>query len=346
MRLGATALVVLTAIGLAGTAKAGWFSRATPEDGHAPSNVTYGVEENSQTLTLLHAAWNIDPDASRGGGEVSTVGGVALVAEATPFASDTEDQTMPATSDQIFLYMVQDGDTLSQIATMFNVSMSTIVWSNQLSSSKDIHPGQTLLILPISGIQHTVVKGDTVASIAKKYDGDADEIVTYNGLDTTGQLAVGSVITIPGGEAPVVAPVKKSQSSSGTTEPIHPTKVVANTTARSGYFINPLPGSVKTQGIHGYNAVDLAAPVGTPIRAAAAGKVIVSRVGGWNGGYGNYVVIDHPNGTQTLYAHQSKVIVWEGQNVVQGQIIGYVGSTGRSTGPHLHVEVRGGANPF
>ena len=110
--------------------------------------------------------------------------------------------------------------------------------------------------------------------------------------------------------------------------------------------MHPLPSAVRTQGIHGYNAVDLAAPFGTPIVAAASGRVIVSRSGGWNGGYGTYVVIDHPDGTQTLYAHMSRVAVWQGAQVVAGQVIGYVGSTGRSTGPHVHFEVRGAVNPF
>jgi murein DD-endopeptidase MepM/ murein hydrolase activator NlpD len=122
--------------------------------------------------------------------------------------------------------------------------------------------------------------------------------------------------------------------------------IVSSGPAISGYFIHPLPGSVRTQGIHGYNAVDFGAPVGTPILASAGGSVLVSRVGGWNGGYGNYVVIDHPNGTQTLYAHNSKNTVWQGQTVVAGQVIGYVGNTGRSTGPHLHFEIRGAKNPF
>jgi len=113
-----------------------------------------------------------------------------------------------------------------------------------------------------------------------------------------------------------------------------------------GYYMKPVSGAARTQGIHGYNGVDLGAPVGTPIMAAADGDVIIVKNGGWNGGYGNYVVIRHDNGTQTLYAHNSSNIVYPGQYVVQGQVIGYVGSTGRSTGPHVHFEVRGAKNPF
>jgi murein DD-endopeptidase MepM/ murein hydrolase activator NlpD len=113
------------------------------------------------------------------------------------------------------------------------------------------------------------------------------------------------------------------------------------------YFIHPVPGSVLTQGRHGFNAVDFGAPRGTPILAAADGIVIVEKgAGKWYGGYGNYIVIAHDNGTQTLYSHNLKNLVSVGDVVKQGQQIGFVGSTGRSTGPHLHFEVRGGTNPW
>ena len=103
---------------------------------------------------------------------------------------------------------------------------------------------------------------------------------------------------------------------------------------------------MKTQGIHGYNAVDLAAGPGSSIRAAAAGEVIVSKATGWNGGYGQYIVIRHASGAQTLYAHLSSNAVGVGNYVSQGEVIGGMGNTGRSTGNHLHFEVRGGRNPF
>lgn len=110
--------------------------------------------------------------------------------------------------------------------------------------------------------------------------------------------------------------------------------------------MRPLRGGVKSQGIHGYNGIDIAAPVGTPILASADGAVILARTSGYNGGYGLYVVIKHNNGTQTLYAHMSRVNVSVGQTVTQGEVIGAVGNTGRSTGPHIHFEVRGARNPF
>lgn len=303
--------------------------------------------ENSQNVTLLQGARNIDPNPSRGGGDVVVADNTALVAEASPFNIASEIQVAPITSDQISLHSVDIGDSLSKVAEMYGVSVSTIVWANELSSDEDIHPGDVLLILPISGVQHVVKKGDTLKSLAKKYGIDSEnseeaieEMIAYNGLPESGELVVGETVTIPGGEIAVEKP-KPTTSTSRTAS------TYSSGPSISGYFMHPISGwSVKTQGIHGYNAVDFGADSGTPIVASAGGRVIVSRVGGWNGGYGSYVVIEHPNGTQTLYAHNSKNAVWQGQTVVQGQIIGYVGTTGRSTGNHLHFEIRGAKNPF
>jgi murein DD-endopeptidase MepM/ murein hydrolase activator NlpD len=206
-----------------------------------------------------------------------------------------------------------------------------------------VHPGDTLIILPVSGVERKVVRGDTLKSLAKKYGADADEIATFNGLDSSAPLEVGSTIIIPGGELSVPAAVKSGSSGRVIKEPLHG----AGGVILPGYFINPVPGAVITQGLHGWNGVDLGAVRGTPIYAAADGVVIIARSnGGWNGGYGNYVVITHNNGSQTLYSHMRSAVVGFGQMVSQGQLIGYVGATGLATGPHLHFEVRGAANPL
>lgn len=291
--------------------------------------------QNSQTMSLLKGATNSDPNPSKGGGDITVVDDVALLAESGPSGTIADIEEHPAHSDQISIYVVRPGDTLSQIATMFNVSTNTIRWANDLGPGKSIQPGQTLVILPVSGVRHTVKKGDTLKGITKKYGGELDEVLSYNGLSADAELAVGDVIVVPNGE---IAAPKSSASASGK-------KSGGSLPSAAGYFIRPVNG-VKTQGIHGYNGIDIGAPVGAPIVAAASGEVIVSRGAGWNGGYGNYIVIKHGNGTQTLYAHNSQNIVYTGDAVVQGQVIGYVGSTGKSTGSHLHFEVRGAKNPF
>lgn len=287
---------------------------------------------------VLAAAINIDPNPNKGVEATQTTSGNALIASAGPAGTITTVVNTPPVG-HISVYVVRPGDTLSDIADMFGVSINTIIWANDLRSVRDVHPGDTLIILPVSGVEHTVVKGNTLKSIAKKYGADAEEIAQYNGLDPAESLEVGSTIIIPGGEIAAPAP-----TSSGPTSPIRPT--YGSSIVQPGYYSNPLPGGTLTQGIHGWNGIDIGAARGTPIHAAADGTVIIARNSGWNGGYGNYVVIVHGNGTQTLYSHMRSVIVSAGQSVIAGQTIGYVGSTGVATGPHLHFEVRGAANPF
>lgn len=290
-------------------------------------------EENSQNMPLLQAALNYDPNPSKGGGDITIVQNSALLPDVGPSGTLANIEEGSG-SDQISIYVVREGDSLSQIARMFNVSVNTIIWSNDIKRGALITPGQTLAILPITGVQHTVKKGETIGGIVKKYKGDLDEVLRYNDLDSDVVLAVGDVITIPDGE--IAMPV---YSSAG--------RVVRGTggPSYSGYYLRPVTGT-RTQGLHGYNAIDIGAPHGTAIVASAAGTVIISKNYGWNGGYGKYIAIKHPNGTQTLYAHNASNIVSQGQSVVKGQVIGYVGSTGKSSGPHVHFEVRGAKNPF
>jgi murein DD-endopeptidase MepM/ murein hydrolase activator NlpD len=321
------------------------------------------IISNSQTMPLLAAAVNLDPQAAIGGGDITVVDGSALLPDQGPSGTVADILNQPANS-QISVYTVREGDTLSGIAQMFDVSVNTIQWANDIQRGI-ITPGQTLIILPISGIQHTIVAGDTLASLASTYKSDAHDIASYNGLADNDSLTVGDSIIIPDGEVSAAASSGSGSSSSGaakkssTTSSSHAAKIKSiakgSTTepylggsgpALSGYFAWPLNGGVITQGLHGWNAVDIGAPRGTAIYAAAAGTVIVARTGGWNGGYGNYVVISHPNGTETLYAHMSKVIASAGEQVAQGDTIGLVGMTGLATGNHLHFEVRGAANPF
>lgn len=250
--------------------------------------------------------------------------------------------------DRISVYVVRPGDTLSEIASMFGVSVNTIIWANNLSGGV-AHPGDTLIILPISGVKRTIIKGDTLASIAKKYGADTTEIAQFNGFDSQSPLVIGSTIIIPGAEVNPVSGSTKAVAT-GTTKKFsktHEPYLGGSGSDQPGYYSSPVPGARITQGVHGWNAVDFGAARGTPIHAAADGTVIIARNnGGWNGGYGNYVVVTHDNGTQTLYAHMTSSIVSPGQSVSDGQVIGYVGSTGMSTGAHLHFEVRGAANPF
>lgn len=304
--------------------------------------VAAAPSDNLQTLDLLEAVASAHPNTSSGGADVEIVGGSALMPETGPVSLGDVDE--PARNGgQISMYVVRPGDSLSQIARMFGVSENTIVWTNDLKS-KTVREGQVLVILPITGVKHTVKKGDTIESIAKAYKGDAAEIRDFNGLKDGAALAAGSVVIIPDGEMEIAAPKRRSTPSSGSRANIP--SVSINTEIASGWLIRPVSGGVRTQGIHGYNGIDIGIPVGSTVFASASGQVVISKGSGWNGGYGGYIVIAHDNGAQTLYSHLSGSIVEQGQRVVQGQVIGYTGNSGRSTGPHLHFEVRGARNPF
>ncbi len=282
-------------------------------------------------------------------GNISIVSNTSLLPETQGPLTDGKDHS--ADSDMISVYVVRVGDTLPAIAKMFGVTTNTIVWANNLKGNK-ISVGQQLVILPISGVQYNVKSGDTLLGIAKKFNGNMDDILSYNNLQSDSKISVGDTIFIPDGE--ITPSSENNYSSSGSQNSgvatgsgsIPVGRYCQNYPSIMGYYLRPVLDCIKTQGIHGHNAVDLAGAYGSNIMAAADGQVIVSREGGWNGGYGNYVVIRHANGTQTLYAHMSKTNVSVGDNVSQGQIIGFMGSTGDSTGTHLHFEIRGARNPF
>ena len=330
----AGALLVLFIAGAPVSAIAFWpFSSVRAQESGEPPVL------HDATIGLLSAPTNSDPtpeDVS----DIEITSGSALISNSGP------EGTLPATSGgtsggSISLYQVREGDSLSVIAQMFGVTTNTILWANDIKDAKTIRPGDTLLILPVSGIQYTVKKGGTLTDVAKLFDADVDEIALFNGIDPSAPLAPGTELIIPGGNL--------STPKVATKTPVRSTSV--STTAAlpilTGYFGNPVPGARLTQGIHGYNGIDLGSPNGTPVYASAAGTVIVAKNnGGYNGGYGNYIVIKHDNGTQTLYAHLSSVAISVGGAVEKGERIGGVGNTGRSTGNHLHFEVRGARNPF
>jgi len=283
---------------------------------------------------VLAAATNPNPRSAKGGDEVVAQDGVLI--STGPIGRDV---ISAARTDggEISVYTVRPGDSLSQIAEMFDVTANTILWANDLPRASAIKPGDTLVILPVAGVRHVVKSGDTIAAIAKKYEGNLEEIISYNQLADATDISVGETLVIPGGALHTAKPVVKATAKKTGTK---------STLAATANFIHPVPGAIKTQGLHGYNGVDFGAGIGTPVRAAQGGDVIVAKSSGWNGGYGNYIVIKHKNGVQTLYAHLSRVDVGVGETVAQGDGIGALGNTGKSTGPHLHFEVRGGKNPF
>jgi len=236
-------------------------------------------------------------------------------------------------NDEIIYYTVKQNDTLWDIAQKYNITVETILMANELSSSAKIQPNQKLAILPTAGLLHVVEKGDTLSSIAKRYQANMDEIMEFNEIKET-DIYIGDIILVPNG----IMPKKPVIISSA-----NPTY----TQVSSSFFISPTKGLI-TNGLHYYNAIDIANKQGTPILAAATGTVQQIK-NAWP--YGKYVTILHANGITTRYAHLSSWTVYKGQKVAQGEVIGYMGNTGRcislgGDGTHLHFEVRGAKNPL
>lgn len=236
--------------------------------------------------------------------------------------------------DSVLNYAVKPGDTLASIAKNFGITVDTIKWANDLKT-ETIHAGNTLKIPPVTGIVHKVVSGENVYTIAKKYKVDPQNIVNFpfndfTDLDTFA-LAQGQTLYVPDGiieqEQPKYAAAQmRAQIQAGV--------------KGSSQFIWPTTGGITQYPIWYHMALDIANNGLPAILASDTGTVVFS--GCINYGYGCHVIIDHANGYQTLYGHMSALSVSPGQAVGQGQQIGVMGSTGRSTGPHLHFEVRSG----
>lgn len=245
-------------------------------------------------------------------------------------------------------YVVKAGDTPGQIAEYFGIKPETLLGGNEwlTKESSLMQTGVELRILPTDGVLHEVREGDTVESLASQYGVEADSIVDYgpNNLEFPYRLYSGSEILVPGAVREVFVwtapkpPARTSRpaTSSGSTVA---TSTVATSLAGTGNFVWPISGRRVTQYYwYGHQAVDVGIPVGNAVYASDSGTVTWA---GWNvWGYGNLIVIDHGNGFVTYYAHLSGINVYPGQYVYQGNYIGATGNTGRSTGPHIHFEIR------
>ena len=238
--------------------------------------------------------------------------------------------------DKTISYTVQKGDTVSTIAQKFGISADTIRWANSLSDD-NISVGDSLQILPVTGISYKVQSGDTVYTIAKKFASDAQKIVDFPFNDfanpETFSLVSGQMLIIPDGIQPSAQPFIQPQ--------VYIAQGPSSTSFSSSGFTWPVHGIITQFASWYHMALDLAAPYGTPIVAAKSGTVAEAVTGGYNTGYGNFVVLDNGDGYKSLYAHMEAVNVSPGQQVVGGStVIGWIGMTGHTTGPHVHFEIR------
>jgi murein DD-endopeptidase MepM/ murein hydrolase activator NlpD len=305
--------------------------------------------------------------------------GISLgVAPGPPTGEDTAPEQYasppeePAAEPVAFsVHQVSAGETLSEIGAQYGVDVQYLLWNNpEVGADPDmLVEGENLLVPGTPGIVYDVKLGDTVTDIAATYSIDPAEIVAFspNGLESPDMIVEGSVLVLPGAVPPPPPPPPEAPQETpapATPEPTTPAPVAptaqpatplpvavpapapppppAIATVEVGGFIWPASGSINSRfgprwgSFH--TGIDIGAVFGTGVAAAASGKVVLAAYS--NYGYGNYVIVRHADGSETLYAHLSTIFVSLGQQVGQGETLGAVGCTGWCTGPHLHFEVR------
>lgn len=300
---------------------------------------------NSQTVPLLES--NLTPelkntiiDSSQG-----IVGEQAI--EATEGIFGHNDIQKYATTEKISNYVVKKGDTIDGIARKLKVSKDSVVYAADLKKGETLKIGQILSIIPVN-VPKAVEKAEK--TLEKKVVAKNTEKKPQSEKLTEQPKKLIAVAPEPTPEpvvvesAPEKSPVAAIESKK---EDLTPTGQPDGGISSS--YIWPFPRGVGriSQGLHADNAYDFAAPTGTPIYAVNDGSVLIARPTGYNGGYGLYVVIDFKDDRQAIFGHMSKVAVEAGETVKRGDIIGYVGNTGKSTGPHLHLGFHGPqSNPY
>ncbi len=259
-----------------------------------------------------------------------------------------------STTYNVLEYTVEQGDSVFGIASAHNIKPETLLWANfdTLQDSPDsLRVGQKLNIPPTDGVYYKWQDGDTLDSIAKKFETTVDDILNWpgNNIDLANpEIKPDNYVMVPGGHREfvqwIVPTVARGRSG---------TAALSGTACGSGPvggggFIWPTGNHFLSGNNYwsGHLGIDIAAGLGVPVWAADAGVVTLAQA---YGGYGNMVMIDHGNGYITVYGHLSQINVVPCQGVAAGQLIGLAGSTGNSTGPHLHFEVRlngGFVNPY
>lgn len=301
--------------------------------------LSIGKEKYSSEPDIIGKDLNILPDAE-GYDELPTFdpSGDLVFKPIGAGSNEGSSDQAPVQRTEIVEYEVQLGDTVSSIAKRFGISINTVLWANKLTAYSLIRPGDSLTILPYSGIIYTVKSGDTLSKIASIYSIEVDKINSVNAL--AGGLKAGQKIILPGAtqisQAQIAAKPSANYTGISAIRDLIQTPAAKVTGAKMAW---PTVGSRITQYFSWrHTGVDIANKVGTPLYAADDG-VVETATGGYNGGYGNMIVINHGGGIKTRYAHASKLFVKAGDSVSKGDTIAAMGSTGRSTGSHIHFEV-------
>jgi len=266
-------------------------------------------------ITLLGSSFRPMPGPGYAKGSIDSLDADILLSESDP---EAEDQGL-----YYSVYQVQKGDTVSGIAESYDVTVDTILSANNIMSARALRPEQLLKIPSMAGIIYSATKGDTVDSIATKYQISADRLIETNGLLST-ELNAGKALFLPD----VKLPSAVLREISG--DLFHwPVRGVI--TSWYSWRRDPFSGRKSF-----HNGLDIGVPMGTRIAAAMEGTVSET---GYSPIMGKYVILRHPGGWKTLYAHMSAISVQEGEYLSQGGRVGLSGNTGYSTGPHVHFSV-------
>lgn len=314
---------------------------ATTTEAVVQSNPTKYMESGVLSASQALMAENVPLEATKlvGSGALSSLtlaeGGVSV-----------------APRDSVETYTVLEGDTLSTIAAKFGVSLNTLLWANSLNVRTIVKPGQELTILPVSGVLHTVRSGETVARIAKTYGVTEDDILAYNNIDDASGLQVSAKVIVPGGEITAPTPVSRTTAVKSIFTST-PTTSAAKVDTGATKMLWPTDLTYVVRGLQwGHTGVDIdcsGRANGTSTNDNYAASDGIVQFAGWKNGYGNTVEINHGNGIVTRYGHHYSIYVTNGQSVTRGTPLGRCGSTGESTGTHLHFEVIANGkfmNPF
>ncbi|HHT74242.1 MAG TPA: peptidoglycan DD-metalloendopeptidase family protein [Firmicutes bacterium] len=249
---------------------------------------------------------------------------VAPPAAEPPEPKPAEAQKKPT----VLVHTVQSGETLWDIAQAYGITVDSIVSANDLTNPNRLRVGQKLEILTVKGVLHEVSAGESLWEIAQRYKVSIDDIVEVNSIADPSRIQPKTKLIIP-----------------GATRVLRSDALVVNGQLQKAFdwpVIGRISSSFGPRWGRMHNGMDIAVNTGTPVKAAADGRVTFA---GWNGGYGILVIVDHGNGVETRYAHNSRVNVKVGQQVSRGQVVAYSGNTGNSTGPHVHFEIRYRNNP-
>lgn len=320
-------------------------------------NANYLGSDTIQALPGID--FDYEEDADQLPADLTIPGNIAVRPDMQPSPSGEERVPQRTTTET---YIVQSGDTVAAIAKKYGVNVGTIIWANRLTARSIIRPGDQLKIPPVSGLLHTVKRGDTVEKIAQRYRAKPEELYATNRLTPQHILRIGDELVVPGGIPPEPPRPAKPRALSGVRPDVPLSRVQNKTYDQYQELIrspldsrlkppdaetdllpkNKLLWPTKSHAINQYygwrhTGLDLEGDYTDPIYAAEDG--VVEKAGWNNSGYGLLVFIDHENGIKTRYAHASKIFVHEGEQVKRGQVIAMVGTTGRSTGTHLHFEV-------